>query len=390
MVRSFAFALVVTLAGMGQIAWAQDAWETFSSKEGQFTVDLPGKPTINKTRAARGRIKTIMLGCKTEAGLYLCYKVILPTKIVKGTEENELDAERNDFAKEFKGKIVAERKIRAGEKIGRDFTVKGKDDDGADLNLRVREYLYDNCVFIIAVVSRPRRELPEDAGRFLGSLALGKGKERAQGTPTPDPKGVEIPGWGVAIDPYKDGEFVPEGEGKRLTVKLTGSEHQKPVPKQLLYIPRVVREVEGDFVITVKIVGEFKPGGKSTHPKNLPFNGAGILIWSDPENMIRIERAAVRRGPRISTYVNFEEFEGGSVAASHNEVMKGGDCWVRAERQGSRIQASISFDGKTWKNLKAIQTVYPEKLKIGLATSSSSGIPFTVTFEEFEVKGKVK
>ena len=73
-----------------------------------------------------------------------------------------------------------------------------------------------------------------------------------------------------------------------------------------------MREVEGDFVITVKVVGEFRPGGKSTNPKTVPFNGAGILVWSDPDNYIRLERAAVNRRGKINTYVNFEEFEGGS------------------------------------------------------------------------------
>ena len=59
----------------------------------------------------------------------------------------------------------------------------------------MREYLYGNSVFLIAVISAPNRELPDDTGRFLGSLALGEAKVRAQGTPTVEPKGVALPGW---------------------------------------------------------------------------------------------------------------------------------------------------------------------------------------------------
>jgi regulation of enolase protein 1 (concanavalin A-like superfamily) len=140
----------------------------------------------------------------------------------------------------------------------------------------------------------------------------------------------------------------------------------------------------------VKVVGDFRPGGKSTNPKGVPFNGAGILVWSDADNFIRLERAAVARGPKLNTYVSFEEFEGGTNGASHSEGMKGGDCWVRMERKGSSIHGSISFDGKTWKELKPIQTVWPANLKIGVTAVNSSSLPFTVNFEEFELKGTTK
>ena len=198
-----------------------------------------------------------------------------------------------------------------------------------------------------------------------------------------------MPGaWGLAIDPDKDCELV--GEVKRLRIKVPGTRHDLVGNAGKMNAPRVMREVEGDFVITTKVVGDFRPGGKSTNPKGIPFNGAGIVIWSDVDNFIRLERAAVARGAKISTYVNFEEFEGGTRGATHNEVMKGGDCWLRMERKGSRLQGSISFDGATWKQLQPIQAVWPPALKIGVTAINSSSFPFEVIFEEFELKGKSK
>ena len=392
MVRIFGLALVAVTAFSSAPVSAQDAWEKVTSKEGLFTVEMPGKPTINQSRnrkGAGGNVKTVLLGCKTDAGAYLAYKVILPTSIVKGTEDAELDAERDSLAKEWKGKVTAEKKIRAGDKVGRDFTIRGKPDKGeGTLTIRVREYLDGSSVFLIAVISVPNRELPDNTGRFLGSLAIGEAKVRAQGTPGVEQKGVDIPGWGVAFDPLKDAEF--NGEKNSLRIKVTGSRHQLAVAQQILNAPRIMREVDGDFVVTVKVVGDFKPGGKSTNPKGIPFNGAGIIVFSDTDNFIRVERAAVSRGGKVSTYVNFEEFEGGTRGASHNEVMKGGDCWVRMERKGSRLQCGISFNGGTWKDLTPIQTVWPRNLKIGLIATSSSGLPFTVAFDEFELKGKTK
>ena len=141
MLRVFVSLLVVVLANAAPVS-AQDAWESITSKEGQFTVEMPAKPTINQSRVrkeADGNVKTILLGCKTDAGVYLTYKVIMGASIVKGTEDAELDAERDALAKEWKGKVIAEKRIRAGDKIGRDFTVRGKPEKGAGtITIRVR------------------------------------------------------------------------------------------------------------------------------------------------------------------------------------------------------------------------------------------------------------
>ena len=145
MLRVLALALVVVTFTEVPVS-AQDAWESITSKEGLFTVEMPAKLTINQSRlrkGAGGSVKTVLLGCKTETGVYLAYKDIMPTSIVKGSEDAELDAERDGLAKEWKGKVTAEKRIRAGEKIGRDFTIRGKPDKGeGTLTIRVREYLY--------------------------------------------------------------------------------------------------------------------------------------------------------------------------------------------------------------------------------------------------------
>jgi regulation of enolase protein 1 (concanavalin A-like superfamily) len=198
-----------------------------------------------------------------------------------------------------------------------------------------------------------------------------------------EPKEIEMPGWGMAIDPDKEFEITDLGKSLRITIP--GNRFGKDNS------PRVMRDVEGDFIVTVKVVGDFRPGGKSTNPKFIPVNGAGILLWRDTDNHIRLERAANARPEKLQTYVNFAEVKGGTNGASHAQVMKGGetlpDCWVRMERKGSRIQGSVSIDGKTWDELPPIQTVWPANLKVGLAAGSTSSLPFSVTFEEFELKG---
>jgi regulation of enolase protein 1 (concanavalin A-like superfamily) len=253
--------------------------------------------------------------------------------------------------------------------------------------IRVRQYLVGRSIFAVAVFSPPDGELPEDAGRFLDSLALGEAKVRANGTPEPEPAGTELAGWGLAIDPDKDSKFTP-GSGS-LTIDLPGAWHDLAGPPLRKFnAPRAMREVDGDFAMTVKISGDFKPGPKSTSPRSVPYLAGGILIWSDSDNYIRLERAAMRRGDRIIPHVAFLELEGGYSGAVHNELFKEGDCFLRMERKGNQIFGAVSNDGAHWKPLKPIDTVWPNKLKVGLMAISTSGEPFSVKFDQFDLKAR--
>ncbi|HEX5272673.1 MAG TPA: DUF1349 domain-containing protein [Gemmataceae bacterium] len=382
--------VLVLAALLPSQAPAQSKWETVTSKEGGFTVDLPAKPDIQRTRSRtrNGATTGVMtLGCKTAGGIYMVVKVSFPTPIVRGAEDAALDAERDDFASEWNGKVVSEKKVRANGKPGRDFTIRGKPlDDTGVLTLRVREYLDGKAIYAVMVISAPNRELPEDAGRFLGSLALGAAKTRASGTPEPEPKGTELKDWGLLIDPDKDCKLTPAG--KDVTFEVPGTLHDLFFDGGPTNAPRVLREVKGDFLVTVKVVGEFKPGPKSTNPKSVPYHGGGILLWSDSDNNIRFERTAFLRGGKFITGVAFQEREGGYNGALHNEQFKAGDCYLRLERKGSRIHGAISSDGSTWKQLKPIDTVWPEKLKVGLTAITTSSQPFTVKFEDYDLKVK--
>jgi regulation of enolase protein 1 (concanavalin A-like superfamily) len=255
------------------------------------------------------------------------------------------------------------------------------------LTIRVREYLVGNAIYLVAVVSALNRELPEDSGRFLGSLAIGTTKARAAGTPEFEQlTGKELAGWGTAIDPGEDCEIRPVA--RSLTVKLPGTLHDLNPDSGKLNAPRIIRPVEGDFSITVKVAGDFKPGGTSTNPKGVPYNGAGIIIWSDPDNFIRLERGAMLRQGKIGTYIAFEEREGGYRGAVHNGRFQAGDCYLRVERKGSRIFGAVSTDGSKWQCLKPIETVWPPRLRVGLPAINSSSEPFTVRFEELAFNGK--
>lgn len=383
---------LLALLGPAPPAAAQTEWETVTSKEGQFTVEMPKKPDIDKTRTRKapgGTTKVMMIGCKTDGGTYTAYRIDLPTAVVKGAEDAELDAVRDDLAQELNGKVLTEKKVKAGLRVGRDFTVRGKPaEETGVVTARVRMYLDGKTVYAVAVVSAPNRELPEDTGRFLGSLTIGNDKARAATAPEPEPTGKDLPDWGLAIDTDGDCKFTADGKTS-LSVEIPGAWHDLNPHVNKLNAPRVVRTVEGDFSLTVKVAGEFKPGGKPQNPKSVPSVGGGIVVWNNSDNFIRLERFAVSRNGKVNPFVVFLEREAGYQGAEHNEGFPGGDCYLRMERKGSRIAGAISTDGAKWKQLKPIDTLWPAQLKVGLAATNSTSEPFAVRFEQFTLKAKV-
>lgn len=383
--------ILVALVGVVGPGNAQTTWETVNSKEGQFTVEMPTKPSIEKTRTRKGPggvVKVTTLGCKTDGGLYLVYRIDLPTAIVKGTEDAELNAARNDLADEWNGKVLSEKKVKSGLRIGRDFTIRGKPaEETGTSTIRVRMYLDGKTIFAMGVVSAPNRELPDDIGRFLGSLAIGNEKAKVASEPEPEPKGKELAEWGLAIDTDGDCKFTNDGK-KSLSLEIPGTWHDLNPHVNKLNAPRIVRTVEGDFSVTVKVTGEFKPGGKPQNPMSVPSNGGGIIVWNNSDNFIRLERFAIVRKGKVSQFLLFVEREAGFAGAEHNDGYAGGDCYLRMERKGSRITGATSLDGVKWRSLKPIDTLWPSQLKVGLAATNSNSEPLKVTFEEFTLTAK--
>lgn len=363
-------------------------WQTVTSKEGGFTVDMPGKQTFNSSetrRTAAGLVKMVGIGCASDNAGYLAFRIDMPA-VPRGSEDKVLDAQRDHFAEEWNGKVIREKKVLTQRRYwGRDFTIQGKLDARGTSTIRVRQYLIGKSIFALVVLSAPNWELPEDVGRFLGSLTLGEAGIRATGAPEPEPQGVKLADWGQAIDPDLDCKFTPGRQS--ITIDVPASVHDAGGPKKFNF-PRVLREVDGDFAITVKVSGTFQPGPQSTIATSVPYVAGGILVWSDSNNFIRLERAALLRANKITPHVAFLELECGYGGAVYTNPLKSGDCFLRLARKGSRISGAISYNGTRWQDLKPIDIGWPSKLKVGLLAISTSSSPFSVTFEEFDLKVK--
>ena len=125
----------------------------------------------------------------------------------------------------------------------------------------------------------------------------------------------EVPGWGRVMDPWRDCDVSLDREHDRLKIQVPGTPHvlSAEVLQLSMNAPRVVRRVRGDFTAGVRVLGRLEPGrSRTTHYD--PYHGAGLIVWQDPSNYLRLERAVGFIKGRDHPYVNYELREGGLLA----------------------------------------------------------------------------
>ena len=109
----------------------------------------------------------------------------------------------------------------------------------------------------------------------------------------PGPGQRPLDGWGKAVDPEGDCRF--ENLRGRLIITVPGSKKPHDLSPEMgnTTAPRMVKPVPGDFVIQVRVDGEFEPGDESTQAGRTGYTGAGLVVFADEKNFVRIERATL-------------------------------------------------------------------------------------------------
>jgi regulation of enolase protein 1 (concanavalin A-like superfamily) len=202
--------------------------------------------------------------------------------------------------------------------------------------------------------------------------------------------------FGTPVDPLQDCKFTLDGT--RLTVTAGKGDHDLSVQNKVLNAPRVLKEIEGDFEMRVKVSGEYPKGAKSgTERTNIVFYGHGLLVWDDEDNYVRLEKAYVDRlnGTPPTTYGSWELFAGGKWVRAGTQADFTFDptdtAHLKLARKGSTFTASLSNDGKAWKELEPIEAEMGKTLKVGVAAVHICDTPFDAVFEGYELKAtKVK
>ena len=191
--------------------------------------------------------------------------------------------------------------------------------------------------------------------------------------------------WGDVIDPDGDCQVLSDGAKSRLTILVPGTAHLLSAEIGRMNAPRIVHEITGEFEVRVRVTGTSHPGGKSTTNSYSPYHGAGILLWEDPENYVRLEIAADVRKGRVFPYANFELRQAGRLAVSQGHKVVDGASYLRLERRGGKMHGALSSDGSRWTPLPPLIANLKDRVKVGVVVVNSASKTLKAGFEELQV-----
>jgi serine/threonine protein kinase/regulation of enolase protein 1 (concanavalin A-like superfamily) len=192
-----------------------------------------------------------------------------------------------------------------------------------------------------------------------------------------------LKGWGEVDDPCEDCTITAD-QGK-LAIEVPGSLHDFSSGA-----PRVLQEVEGDFVAQVSVPGNFQPREDSAIATNLqPWQSAGLVVWKDSGSHSRFERAyAVVNGKLMSYSYSAAVKNAKAVVGEYHEVPNQATI-LRLERRENRFIPSYSLDGgQTWlsKPFEPYVVDLPSKVKVGVAAVNTTINGFKAELEDLQIK----
>jgi S1-C subfamily serine protease/regulation of enolase protein 1 (concanavalin A-like superfamily) len=196
-----------------------------------------------------------------------------------------------------------------------------------------------------------------------------------------------FPALGPLIDPVKNCKEVRDDDS--LTINLPPGVHLMSDELGVKNAPRALTPVENTFLAQVKVAGFMTPGNQPARLKGreLPFTyqGAGLVLWQDQNNYLRIERAVRGRKGRIvvSNEVLVEVCKNGKPAGTFNATVQDGPMYVRVARVNGALLCMFSTNGRQWVSLKRLAFPFPDKVQVGLTASNASKEPLAARFEEF-------
>ncbi len=246
-------------------------------------------------------------------------------------------------------------------------------------------------------VARPAGNVPPEVAAALARpaeppdpapAAAAMPKPSAKKANPPRPKVGPLAAWGVEVDP--DGDVAIKAAKESLTIRIPGSPHVLAPERDKMNAPRVLAAVAGDFVAKVRVTGEFQPSDRSTLKGLSSREAGGLILWKDADNYLVFQhRASVGDEGKDNNQAVLEELVDGKKGVTIRQAAGAGPLYLRIERQGSRIAAEFSTNGKRWQEMKPVDTTWAAgDIQVGVVAVSTSTGPHIVTFDGYSVESK--
>ncbi len=192
---------------------------------------------------------------------------------------------------------------------------------------------------------------------------------------------------GTSIDPEEVCHLVKNDQDYKITLKVPGKKVFSLSPDVRLKkntplhnAPRTLTEVTGDFAVSVRVTGDRNPGAEPIKgPNNLAIDftlqGAGLLLYEDMQNFVRVERCSRTLGG-AATLIDHLLMdlvrEGKHAIKPIYAVVPEGDLTIFMVRRKGRVQSFVSPKNRMLLLTDEFAFDWPETVKIGLTVSNVS------------------
>jgi S1-C subfamily serine protease/regulation of enolase protein 1 (concanavalin A-like superfamily) len=179
-------------------------------------------------------------------------------------------------------------------------------------------------------------------------------------------------------------------DASSMTIEVPAGVRLLSLPLEIKNAPMTLADVEGDFVARVRVGGTLLPGmerprykGKDVLPGT--FQGAGLVLWKDTKNYIRVERTArTERGrPNLDSEALLEIVTNDKMVVRAYPKIPDQPLYLLIQRRGGSIDCMFSIDGVRWASHPKLAVTFPAKVKVGLVACNASKRIFTAQFEQF-------
>lgn len=210
----------------------------------------------------------------------------------------------------------------------------------------------------------------------------------ASGAPPDSPTQTSgsIAGWGEVINP--DGDCKVTNADGKLTIEVPGSDHVIRVDRHKMNAPRIMQEVTGEFDLEAKVSVDFAAGAKSVVAGRRAYQDAGLLVWQDDKNNLKLSRAHFDAKGKPLDFFSLEFYHDGQrgmvpFPESATPLLQAKAVYLRLQIRSAGTTAGVSSDGNKWITMSLPGGDLPEKMHAGVLAENNTSSPFNAAFEGF-------
>ncbi|HEV3416198.1 MAG TPA: DUF1349 domain-containing protein [Pirellulales bacterium] len=197
-------------------------------------------------------------------------------------------------------------------------------------------------------------------------------------TPADEKPAQTVKGFGDVIDPDGDCQIQ---EQIKVTITVPKTTHDLALNPEYTKqnAPRITQDVKGDFSLAIKVDAFPIPKPKTSSNGRFSHVGAGLLIWQDDKNYIRMERSS--EGDTQSRFVMIECYQDGIKMYKKHDDIEDKNTYLRVTRSGDNFTFESGEDGQDWTKLTTEEVKLAEQLKVGIAAVNTTTEEFSSTFQ---------